>query len=51
MMPNTGSTNTEAGICACNTCGERITMPLGHTFPDCPVCKTAVGWTLVVATK
>jgi hypothetical protein len=31
--------------------GERITMPLGHEFPDCRRCKQAVSWTLEEATK
>jgi hypothetical protein len=51
-MPNTGDKNTTAGIYE-STCGDkqRITMPLGHEFPDCETCKKAVGWTLVEATK
>jgi hypothetical protein len=50
-MPRTGAKNTVAGIYKCDSCGERITEPLGHEFPDCPKCKKAVNWTLVVATK
>jgi peptide methionine sulfoxide reductase MsrB len=50
-MPGTGNTNSVAGIYSCDSCGERVTMPLGHTFPDCPKEKKAVNWTLAVATK
>jgi hypothetical protein len=51
-MPHTGNTNNEAGIYVSDCADlERITMPLHHTFPDCPKCKRAVNWTLAVATK
>jgi hypothetical protein len=50
-VPRTGNTNIVAGIYSCDGCGERITMPLGHEFPDCRRCKQAVSWTLEEATK
>jgi predicted RNA-binding Zn-ribbon protein involved in translation (DUF1610 family) len=40
-----------AGIYKCDSCGERITMALGHEFPPCPSCKKAVSYSLVEATK
>jgi len=50
-MPSTGSANTVAGIYACDSCGEHVTMPLGHTFPPCPGCGKSVNYTLVTPTK
>jgi hypothetical protein len=50
-MPRTGSRNIVAGIYECDNCGEHVTMPLGHEFPDCPAERKAVNWTLVTATK
>ena len=51
-MQHTGERNQIAGIYE-STCKdrERITMPHGHVFPDCPKCGHAVNWQLVVATK
>jgi len=49
-MASTGDTNTVAGIYRCNSCGERITMPHGHTFPPCAKCG-GTDFSLVDATK
>jgi len=45
-MPSTGDTKQIAGIYR-HTCGERITMPKGHTFPPCSKCNKGGTWTLV----
>jgi hypothetical protein len=29
---------------------ERVTMAIGGTFPRCPSCRKAAGWSLAVAT-
>ena len=50
-MAKTHDSNKVAGIYACDNCGERITMPIGHEFPPCPGCGKAVTYTLVVPTK
>ena len=50
-MAKTGDSNTVAGIYRCDSCGERITMPLGHEFPPCPKEGTRVMYSLVTATK
>jgi predicted RNA-binding Zn-ribbon protein involved in translation (DUF1610 family) len=50
-MTKTHDSNKVAGIYACDSCGERITMPIGHEFPPCPGCGKAVTYTLAVATK
>lgn len=49
-MPKTDDINTVAGIYHCTNCGERITMPHGHKFPDCPKCH-GTGWALDDPTK
>jgi hypothetical protein len=50
-MPRTGDSNTVAGIYKCDSCGERITMPLGHEFPPCPKEGKTTTYSLVMATK
>jgi predicted RNA-binding Zn-ribbon protein involved in translation (DUF1610 family) len=50
-MPSNGDTNQVAGIYSCDSCGERITMPLGHRFPPCPGCGGDGPYSLDVATK
>lgn len=50
-MTRTHDSNKVAGIFACDGCGERITMPIGHEFPPCPGCGKAVAYTLAVPTK
>ena len=50
-MAKTHDSNKVAGIYACDDCGERITMPIGHEFPPCPGCGKAVTYTLAVPTK
>jgi hypothetical protein len=51
-MAKTGEINTVAGIYqSTDVCNERVTMPIGHKFPDCPKCKKSTSYRLVEATK
>jgi hypothetical protein len=51
-MASTSEINTVAGIYeSTDGCGQRVTMPIGHKFPDCETCKKSTGWRLVEATK
>jgi hypothetical protein len=48
MTGRTGQTNHVSGIYRADHCNKpERSIPLGHTFPACPGCHSAITWTLV----